>query len=239
MTETEQFLENIKRSKIDYCKKRGLPIPEFTDMSDFYITEEMWRELNNEEPRSITRQGTYAELIGYPIDSDWLECKRRALVTIGKRPISPPGSDWKHRILEARHSPIRYLRYSFYIECPSWVSVHLCRHIHAHPYVKTQRNDRQHNYDRRKAPQDTPVSIIYDVNAEELMTIANKRLCQQASPETRQLVQDMCTLAEAATPELRGLLVPMCEYHGGVCHEMYPCGKSNVSHSHSTEEVSP
>ena len=66
------------------------------------------------------------ELIGYPAESDWLECKRRALVTIGKRPISPPDSDWKHRILEARHSPIRYLRYSFYIECPSWVSVHLC-----------------------------------------------------------------------------------------------------------------
>ena len=81
--------------------------------------------------------------------------------------------------------------------------------------------------------------MIYDVNAEELMVIANKRLCQQASPETRQLVQDMCSLAEAATPELHGLLVPMCEYQGGVCHEMYPCGKSHVSHSHSTEEVSP
>lgn len=179
------------------------------------------------------------ELISSPTDSDWLECKRRALITIGKRPVTPPDSDWKHRILEARHSPIRYLLYSFYIECPSWVSVHLARHVHAQPYISTQRNDRQSNYDRRKAPQDTPVSMIYDVNAEELMTIANKRLCQQASPETRQLVADMCALAEAATPELHGLLVPMCEYHGGVCHEMYPCGKSHVSHSHSTEEVSP
>lgn len=28
-----------------------------------------------------------------------------------------------------------------------------------------------------------------------------------------------------ATPELKGLLVPMCEYHGGVCHEIQPCGK--------------
>lgn len=103
--------------------------------------------------------------------------------------------------------------------------MHLCRHIHAHPYVLTQRNDRQSNYDRRKAPQDTPVRLIYDVNAEELMTIANKRLCNQASPETQQLVQNMCTLAEQFTPELHGLLVPMCEYHGGVCHEMYPCGR--------------
>ena len=238
-SEAEQFLKNVKRSKIDYCKKRGLPIPEFVDMSDFYITDEMWRELNDEEPRSITRQSTYAKLIGYPTEEDWKAVKARALVTIGKKPVTLPDSTWKHRILEARHSPIRYLRYSYYIECPMWISVHLCRHIHAHPYVKTQRNDRQHDYDRNKAPQDSPVSMIYDGNAEELMTIANKRLCQQASPETRQLVQDMCALAEAATPELHGLLVPMCEYHGGVCHEMYPCGKSHVSQSHSTEEASP
>ena len=29
--------------------------------------------------------------------------------------------------------------------------------------------------------------------------------------------------AEKATPELKGLLVPMCQYHGGVCHEIAPC----------------
>lgn len=165
------------------------------------------------------------ELISYPTEKDWMECKRRALITIGKHPVTEPSSEWKRSILEARHSPIRYLRYSFYIECPSWVSVHLARHIHAQPYIKSQRNDRQNDYDRNTAPQNTPVSMIYDVNAEELMIIANKRLCNQASAETRQLVKDMCALAEQATPELYGLLVPMCDYQGGVCHEMYPCGK--------------
>lgn len=171
----------------------------------------------------IVRADTSVDITRYPTDRDWFECKRRALFTIGKRPANPPDSDWKHRILEARHSPIRDLRYSFDIVCPSWVSVHFVRHKHAQPYVTTQRNDRQHNYDRRKAPQDAPVGVIFDTNAEELMVIANKRLCNKASPETRQIVADMCALAEAATPELRGLLVPMCEYHGGVCHEMYPC----------------
>lgn len=165
-------------------------------------------------------------ILSAPTDADWLECKRRALITIGKQPIHhQPSSEWKHAILEARHSPIRYLRYSFFIECPYWVSVHLCRHVHAQPYVKSQRNDRQHDYDRNKAPQDTPVCIILDVNAEELMVIANKRLCNQAAPETRQLVQAMCDLAGGATPEFHGLLVPMCDYHGGVCHEMSPCGR--------------
>lgn len=166
------------------------------------------------------------ELIGYPSEADWMECKRRALVTVGKRPVTAPTSQWKRDILEARHSPIRYLRYSFYIECPTWVSVHMVRHVHAQPYVKSQRNDRQADYDRNKAPQDTPVCMIFDVNAEELMTIANKRLCSQAAAETRELTQMMCDLAIGKTPELEGLLVPMCIYHGGVCHEMNPCGLS-------------
>ena len=125
-----------------------------------------------------------------------------------------------------RHSPIRYLTYSFFLEeIPSWVSVHLVRHIHAQPYVKSQRNDRQGEYDRTKAPQDAPVNMIWDVNAEELMVIANKRLCMQASPETRKVVREMCDLAQKHTPELEGLLVPMCEYQNGVCHEMKSCGR--------------
>lgn len=160
------------------------------------------------------------ELLEAPTEQDWMNVKRRALVTIGKKPVKPPASEWKHEILEARHSPIRYLRYSFYMEIPSWVSVHLCRHVHAQPYVKSQRNDRQSEYDRNAARQDTEVCMILDVNAEELMVIANKRLCNMAAKETRDIVMDMCALAAKATPEIDGLLVPMCIYHGGECHEM-------------------
>ena len=167
----------------------------------------------------------HVSLLSAPTDADWLECKRRALITIGKQAVNPPSSEWKHAILEARHSPIRYLRYSFFIECPYWVSVHLCRHVHAQPYVRSQRNDRQAAYDRNDAPQSAPVSMIYDTNAEELMVIANKRLCLKASQETQEIVSAMCALAEEATPELHGLLVPLCEYCGGVCHEMEPCGR--------------
>lgn len=160
------------------------------------------------------------ELIGFPSEQEWMEVKRRALVTIGKKPVNPPDTQWKHEILEARHSPIRYLRYSFYLEIPSWVSVHLARHIHAQPYIKSQRNDRQSNYDRNAARQDTEVCMIWDVNGEELQVIANKRLCMMAAQETREVVKAMCQLAEEVTPEYHGLLVPMCEYHGGKCHEM-------------------
>lgn len=161
----------------------------------------------------------------HPSDHDWYEVKRRALVTMGYNTVlTMPDHDWKHRILESRHSPIRRLNFSFDITCPYWVSVHLCRHLHAQPYVRSQRNDRQDKYDRNSAPQDAPVNMIWDMNAEELMTIANKRLCNQASEETSYVVKLMCDLVLADHPEFDGLLVPNCIYHGGVCHEMYPCG---------------
>lgn len=165
------------------------------------------------------------ELIKYPNDEDWLICKTITLATVGKTVKSNPTSEWKRRILEARHSPIRLLNYYFKLaQIPYYVSVHLCRHVHALPFVETQRTDRT-GIDRNQKPQNSPINMWLVVNAEELMVIANKRLCNQAAPETRQLVQAMCDLAGGATPEFHGLLVPMCDYHGGVCHEMSPCGR--------------
>lgn len=163
-------------------------------------------------------------VLEYPTEKDWMEVKRRAFVTIGKETKKVPDFEWRRKILEARHSPIRYIRFSFLLEdIPSWVSVHLVRHVHAQPYVRSQRNDRQNMYDRNKAPQDSPVTMIWDVNAEELMVIANKRLCMQASEETRNVVSEMCKQVIELCPEFKGLLVPMCVYNGGICHEMKPC----------------
>ena len=160
-------------------------------------------------------------LLEHPTERDWMEVKRRALVTVGKTPINPPSEEWKRAILEARHSPVRYLRFSFLIEdLPYWVSVHLCRHVHAQPFVRSQRNDRQTEYDRNTAPQNAPVTMIWDVNAEELMVIANKRLCNMASAETQKAVRGMCDAVTAVCPEFTGMLVPACERQGGVCHEL-------------------
>lgn len=167
-------------------------------------------------------------LIEHPTEQDWIGVRQRALVTIGKEAETAPTDEWKRRMLEARHSPIRYLRFSFRLEIPYWVSVHLVRHTHAQPYVRSQRNDRQTMYERNKAPQDAPVSMIWDMNAEELLVIANKRLCKQASAETQEVVKMMCDEVRKANPEFEGLLVPMCQYHGGKCHEMYPCKKEEV-----------
>lgn len=170
--------------------------------------------------------------IYWPRIQEKLLFKRAIRVTMGytKCPDSLPSSNLIRGCLEARHSPIRTLQFAFLIEeIPSNISVHLCRHVHATPFVSSLRNDRQDKINGDEAPRNTPVNMILYLNAEELMVIANKRLCNLASPLTREAVKMMCDEAIDRMPELDGLLVPMCEYHGGVCHEIKPCGKCTAN----------
>ena len=167
---------------------------------------------------------TKITLLEHPTDYDWLQVKKRAFVTVGKESNKVPDGAWMKRILKAHHSPIRYLRFSFLLEnIPYWVSVHLCRHVHAQPYVKSQRNDRQSAYDREAARQDEPVNMIWDMNAEELITICNKRLCSMASNETRKVVRAIQNLVILHNPEFAGVLVPMC-VREHECNEFKSCG---------------
>ena len=159
-------------------------------------------------------------LLKYPTEEDWQLVKRAALTTVDKTIKTPPSLTWKKSILEARHSPIRMMHFVFELrEIPYWVSVHLCRHVHAVPFVKSQRNDRQDQYDRNSARQDAPVNMMLEMNAEELCVIANKRLCKMASEETRNVVSEMCRLVTEKLPEFKDVLVPACVYNGK-CHEM-------------------
>ena len=164
------------------------------------------------------------QIIKYPTEEDWLLVKKCTLVTVGKETNTPPTEEFKRDLLRARHSPIRELKFVFYLtDIPYWVSTHLCRHVHAQPYVKTQRNDRQSSYDRNSAPQDAPVDMMWSMNAEELITIANKRLCLQASDETRKLVKMICKKVIKICPEFEIELVPMCVRNGHRCYEVFPC----------------
>lgn len=164
------------------------------------------------------------QIIKYPTAEDWLLVKKCTLVTVGKESDKPATEKFKRDMLMARHSPIRELKFVFYLtDIPYWVSVHLCRHVHAQPYVKTQRNDRQTAYDRNSAPQNAPVAMMWSVNGEELITIANKRLCNLASEETRELVKMICDEVIKVCPEFESELVPMCVRNGGICYEMFSC----------------
>ena len=106
------------------------------------------------------------------------------------------------------------------------MSVHLCRHVHAQPYVKSQRNDRQSGYDRNAARQDAPVNMIWDMNAEELITVCQKRLCGCAAQETREVAVRIKNLVLTRCQEFEEVLVPPCQITGR-CLEMHQCGLYN------------
>jgi thymidylate synthase ThyX len=138
--------------------------------------------------------------------------------------INAPDVAWKKSILLARHSPIRCLPISFYIEdLPSYISVHFVRHhVGIEKYVKSQRNDRQSDYDRTKAPQDAPVNMIMDFNGESIQVFMQKRLCNKADPNTRKVAEEMRNILLQSNPEFEEVLKKPCQLFGR-CFEMSPC----------------
>lgn len=171
---------------------------------------------------------TKVTLIYWPEERELTLFKRCIWVTMGKTeaPVSAPSTKLLRDVLNARHSPIRVLNFAFLIEnIPSNIATHFARHVHAVPFVSSLRNDRQDRMNGDEAPRNTPVDMIFYCNAEELMTIANKRLCTKAAENTRRIMKQICTEAARVCPEIAPFLVPMCVYHGGTCHEPEPCGR--------------
>lgn len=168
------------------------------------------------------------ELIRKPSGDDWAWVKTCALNTVGLKAVNAPTEEWKQKLLESEHSPMRELWFGFRLEIPYWVSVHLVRHHDGiNHYVRSQRDDRQRteSVPRAEKPQGEIVEHIISVNAQELVYIAHKRLCNQASKETREVVRAMCDLVIAEYPEFKSVLVPLCEYRNGKCTEFNPCGR--------------
>lgn len=164
-------------------------------------------------------------ILKYPTKDDYAWCKTCTLNTVGKKSTKQPTYTWMKQLVEAEHSPIRELWFGIKMEIPYWVSVHFVRHhIGVNHYVQTQRNDRQDKYDRTQAPQGEIVSHIMSVNAQELIFMAHKRLCKQASPETREVMQEICKQVIEVAPYMKDVLVPLCAYRNGKCNEMFSCG---------------
>lgn len=174
-----------------------------------------------------------------PTAKDWILVRKITLATVGKDTNSEPSFDWKVRLLRARHSPIRELHFVFHLkDIPYWVAMHLVRHhIGCQPYIQTQRTDRT-GVDRTEKPQDAPVDMWWSMNAEALITIANKRLCRMAAKETRQVVEEMCRQVRVAYPEFDSELVPICE-RTHQCYEMKGCGKVSSEYPRKEPDSHP
>ena len=169
------------------------------------------------------------EMIKHPTDEDWLFCKQCALNTIGKNSTTLPSDEWKIKILKAEHSPIRTLWFAFKITAPYYCVMHFVRHkIGCEHFVTSQRDDRNNNdIPRAEKSQGEFVDYILYINAQELMFMARRRLCNQASEETRYVMNLIKQKVIKTNPEFKSVLIPMCIYQGGMCPEFHSCGDNN------------
>ncbi len=155
----------------------------------------------------------------------WREVADSANTTINREAgTKEPSSQWKRRMLLCEHSPIRQIL----IKCKwyglkSWVSVHFVRHkFGIEHWVRTQRTDRT-QVDRDELPQGNLVEHEFEANAQAMISISRKRLCNQASKETREAWKTVLESIKEDQPELYKACVPDCIYRGW-CYEFKSCG---------------
>lgn len=157
--------------------------------------------------------------------TDWDLVYTTALATERKSVFGKmPSDEWKRKIARSPHSPLRALQYLVQLECPYFVQNHLVRHHEGVQwFVGSQRNDRQSDYDRNAARQDTPVMVTCIVNGDALRFISRRRLCGKASQETREVWKAIVDAVCEIDPILRPYLVPEC-VASGFCPEFKSCG---------------
>lgn len=158
------------------------------------------------------------------IKGTWRSIADSARTTIGleagDKEIS---SQWKRRMLLCEHSPTRKLLISWkWYDLKYWVSTHFVRHKYGiEHWVRTQRTDRT-GVDRNEIEQGATVEHEVEANAQAIINISRKRMCNQASLETRQAWRHVIASISVDEPELASVCVPDCVYRGW-CYEYKSC----------------
>ena len=161
--------------------------------------------------------------------TDWDLVKRAALQTRNLKMKNPPTKEWIMKMLRAEHSPLRCLHfYITFYDVPYFVHVHLVRHFMGlTPFVSTSRSERR---------QTDLVNFSLDINAQAILNISYKRLCNKASFETQTLVQLLKEEMGKVDPYLAKMMVPAC-IHQGQCPEMASCGFYKTTYYHRWLEL--
>ena len=157
------------------------------------------------------------------VKGDWEEVVDDCRATVKKSPLGKePSTEFKKKILISEHSPIRAISVKFrWADIKYWVAMHWKTH-HWESRVDSQRNDRQSRYDRNEAPQGALIDFYGDPNIQHTIDSWRKRLCRQASIETRHYAEDFKTALREVEPEWSDVLVPNCVYRCG-CPEPNNC----------------
>lgn len=71
---------------------------------------------------------------------------------------------------------------------------------------------------------EAPTNMFGDFNAEAIVNMSHKRLCNKASADTIKVWRKVVEEVAKCDPELARHCVPMCIYRGGICPEWPSCG---------------
>lgn len=167
----------------------------------------------------------------------WKRALNAARRTIGKASLDKePSKSWEAKMLLAEHSPIRLLEYEWtWTDIMQWVTTHLVRHHEGcEKFVHTQRGDRRailNEYNvssRNELPQGATNDMDMTANAQALINISRKRLCNCASKETRDAWKQVKDAIREVDPVMADKMVPECIYRGFCPEFMNPCGYANT-----------
>ena len=160
----------------------------------------------------------------------WKRALNAARRTVGKKPLDKePSKSWEAKMLLAEHSPIRLVEYDITFEdIKQWVTVHLVRHwLGFIPFVHSQREDRRKlEVPRDELPQGALNDMDVSINAQAMINVSRKRLCNKASPETKDAWQKVVDAVGKIDPIMAEKCVPNCVYRG-FCPELESCGFVN------------
>ena len=169
--------------------------------------------------------------------TSWKRALNAARRTIGKEPIDKEPSDsWKAKMLLAEHSPIRLVEYEWtWKDIKQWVTAHLVRHhVGCEKMVHSQREDRRNLTkefsinSRDELPQGTLNDMDMSANAQALINISRKRLCNCASKETREAWLQVKEAIRSIDPIMAEKMVRDCIYRGFCPEFMNSCGYVNT-----------
>jgi len=127
------------------------------------------------------------------------------------------------KMYRAEHSVIRTQLFLVRMyDIKTFVSVHLVRHTQGiSHFVKSNREDRPgHTGDLGR---DQPVNHLMFLNAQSLINLARKRLCNKAHKETIEVMKRIVEEVRKVDQDLAVCMVPDCIYRGK-CNEPVSCG---------------
>ena len=163
----------------------------------------------------------------------WKRALNAARRTIGKPELDKnPSKHWEAQAILAEHSPIRTVWYSWtWKNIRTWITSHMSRHHEGcEKFIHSQREDRRElDVPRDELPQGSLNDMDMEANVQALINISRKRVCNNASKETREAWSKVLDEIEKVDPILgeKLKLGRECVYRG-FCPEFKCCGYCNT-----------